>query len=132
MALLLEFQTPILVALWARFVQREAVRPRVWVGLVLAMAGLAAATGIWHGLVLDPVGIAAAVAAAVFLATYFLIGEHGVGTLDPLRVVLWSFLVAAVALNLIPRSPGSTPLCSTSRRPCWGRWRSTTHRCGPP
>jgi hypothetical protein len=61
MALLLEFQTPILVALWARFVQREAV----------------------------------------FLATYFLIGEHGVGTLDPLRVILWSFLVAAVALNLI-------------------------------
>ena len=31
MALLLEYQAPILVALWARFVQRERVRPRLWV-----------------------------------------------------------------------------------------------------
>jgi drug/metabolite transporter (DMT)-like permease len=101
MALLLEFQAPILVALWARFVQREAVRPRMWAGLVLAMAGLAAATGIWQGLVFDPAGILAGVGAALCLATYFLIGEHGVGNLDPLRVILWSFLVAAVVLNLV-------------------------------
>ncbi|HSJ22132.1 MAG TPA: EamA family transporter [Nocardioidaceae bacterium] len=101
MALLLEFQAPILVAVWARVVQKEAVRPRAWVGLLLAVAGLAATTGIWRGLVLDPVGIAAGLGAAVCLAAYFLIGEHGVGTLDPLRVILWSFLVASVALNLV-------------------------------
>jgi drug/metabolite transporter (DMT)-like permease len=32
-------------------------------------------------------------------ATYFLVGEHGVAQLDPLRVVLWSFGIAAVAMN---------------------------------
>jgi drug/metabolite transporter (DMT)-like permease len=101
MALLLEFQAPILVALWARFVQKEAVRPRIWLGLVLAVAGLAAATGIWRGLVFDAVGIMAALGAALCLATYFLLGEHGVGTLDPLRVILWSFMVAAVLLNAV-------------------------------
>jgi drug/metabolite transporter (DMT)-like permease len=101
MALLLEYQAPILVAVWARVVQKEAVRPRAWVGLVLAVAGLAATTGIWKGLVLDPVGIAAGLGAAVCLAAYFLIGEHGVGALDPLRVILWSFLVASVALNVV-------------------------------
>lgn len=101
MALLLEYQAPILVAVWARVVQKEAVRRRMWLGLALAMAGLAAATGIFNGLVLDPVGIAAGLAAAVCLAAYFLIGEHGVGSLDPLRVIVWSFLVASIALNVV-------------------------------
>jgi drug/metabolite transporter (DMT)-like permease len=41
MALLLEYQAPILVALWARFAQRERVRPRLWWGLALAWGGLA-------------------------------------------------------------------------------------------
>ena len=36
MALLREYPAPILVALWARFVQRERVRPRLWLGLALA------------------------------------------------------------------------------------------------
>jgi drug/metabolite transporter (DMT)-like permease len=101
MALLLEFQAPILVAVWARVVQKEAVRPRMWLGLALAMAGLAAATGVWKGAVFDPVGIAAGLGAAVCLAAYFLIGEHGVGTLDPLQVIVWSFLMGAIALNLV-------------------------------
>jgi drug/metabolite transporter (DMT)-like permease len=101
MALLLEYQAPILVALWARYVQRERVRQRIWLGLALAWGGLAAATGIWRGLALDAVGISAGLGAAVCFAAYFLIGEHGVGLLDPLRVILWSFLVAAVALNVV-------------------------------
>ena len=101
MALLLEYQAPILVAVWARLVQKEDVRGRMWVGLALAMVGLAAATGIWRGLAFDVVGIVAGLGAAVCFATYFLIGEHGVGLLDPLRVILWSFLVATVALNLV-------------------------------
>jgi drug/metabolite transporter (DMT)-like permease len=101
MALLLEYQAPILVALWARFVQHEQVRPRLWVGLALAWGGLAAATGIWQGLAFDPIGILAGLAAAVCFATYFLIGEHGVALLDPLRVILWSFLFATIGLNLV-------------------------------
>jgi len=101
MALLLEYQAPILVALWARYVQHERVRPRLWVGLALAWAGLAAATGIWRGLTFDVVGVLGGLGAAVCFATYFLIGEHGVGRLDPLRVILWSFLVATVGLNIV-------------------------------
>ena len=114
MALLLEYQAPILVAVWARVVQKEAVRPRMWLGLALAMAGLAAATGIWKGAVFDPVGIAAGLGAAVCFAAYFLIGEAGVGSLDPLRVIVWSFLVASVALNLVsPITAFDTSLLAT-------------------
>jgi drug/metabolite transporter (DMT)-like permease len=101
MALLLEYQAPIIVAVWARFVQKEQVRGQMWVGLALAMAGLAAATGIGRGVELDTVGILAGFGAAICFAAYFLIGEHGVALLDPLRVILWAFLVAAVALNLV-------------------------------
>ena len=76
MALLLEYQAPILVAC-GRGWQKEDVRGRMWVGLALAMVGLAAATGIWRGLAFDVVGIVAGLGAAVCFATYFLIGEHG-------------------------------------------------------
>src|SRR5690242_19967380 len=101
MALLLEYQAPVLVALWARFGQHEQVRPRLWLGLVLAVVGLAAATEVWKGAKFDSVGVLAGLAAAICFAGYFLIGEAGVGSLDPLRVILWSFGVATVALNVI-------------------------------
>jgi drug/metabolite transporter (DMT)-like permease len=100
MALLLEYQAPVLVALWVWLVQGEQVRRRLWLGLGLAMSGLAAATGIWRGLEFDTVGIAAGFAAAGCFAVYFLVGEHGVGTLEPFRMALWSFGIGAVAMNL--------------------------------
>ncbi|HEX2894360.1 MAG TPA: EamA family transporter [Marmoricola sp.] len=101
MALLLEYQAPVLVALWARFGQHEQVRPRLWLGLVLAVAGLAAATEVWKGARFDGLGVLAGLAAAICFAGYFLIGEAGVGSLDPLRVILWSFGVATIVLNVI-------------------------------
>jgi drug/metabolite transporter (DMT)-like permease len=101
MALLLEYQAPILVAVWARVVQKEQVRSRMWVGLALAMGGLGLATGIGRGVTFDGLGIAAGLGAAVCFAAYFIIGEHGIAALDPLRVILWSFLVATVVLNVV-------------------------------
>ncbi|MCW2786617.1 MAG: EamA family transporter [Marmoricola sp.] len=106
MALLLEYQAPILVALWARFVQREQVSRGLWLGLGLAVGGLAAATQVWHGARFDGVGILAGFGAAICFAGYFLIGEAAVNgrdgaVHDPLRVILWSFGVATVAINLV-------------------------------
>jgi drug/metabolite transporter (DMT)-like permease len=101
LALLLEFQAPLLVVLWARFVQHEVVRRRVWFGLGLALLGLAMATGVLAGeLAWDPVGLLAGLGAAVCFATYFLVGEHGVAQLAPLRVMLWAFGVGALAMNV--------------------------------
>jgi len=100
-ALLLEYTAPVLVALWARFVRREPVRQRVWVALALSMAGLLLVSQAWQGMVLDRLGVLAGAGAAVSFAAYFLLGEHGVSNEDPLRVILWSFLVAAVALNVV-------------------------------
>lgn len=99
-ALLIQYTAPILVALWARFVQREQVRVRLWFALGLSIVGLAMTAQVWQGLVLDPVGVAAGFGAAAAFATYFLLGEHGVSRQDPLAVIFWSFAIAAVALNL--------------------------------
>lgn len=105
MALLLEYQAPILVALWARFVQHERVGTRLWFGLGLAVSGLAAATQVWQGARFDGLGVLAGFAAAVCFAGYFLLGEAATNgprsQLDPLRVILWSFGVGTVALNLL-------------------------------
>jgi drug/metabolite transporter (DMT)-like permease len=99
-ALLIEFSAPVLVALFARFVYREMVRPRMWLGIACSLFGLGLVAEIWDGLVLDTVGVLAAVAAAVSLAAYFLIGEHSVSLDPPLHVLTKAFIVAAIVWNL--------------------------------
>jgi len=100
-ALLLEYTAPVLVALWARFVRHESVRRRMWVAIVLSLTGLAAVAQVWEGLTLDAIGVAAGFGAAVSFAAYFLLGETGVSALEPLRVNVWAFGVAAVLMNLL-------------------------------
>ena len=58
-ALLIQYIAPILVALWARFVFHEPVRRRIWVALVLSLAGLTLIVEIWHGGRLSGPGVAA-------------------------------------------------------------------------
>jgi drug/metabolite transporter (DMT)-like permease len=100
-ALLIEFTAPVLVALFARFVYGEQVRPRMWLGIACSLGGLALVAQVWDGLVLDTIGVLAAVAAALSLATYFLIGEHSVSRDPPLHVLTKAFIVAAVVWNAL-------------------------------
>jgi drug/metabolite transporter (DMT)-like permease len=101
LGLLLEYMAPILVALWARFVYRRPVRKRLWVGLALAVGGLACVAEVWGGSTLDPVGVAAGLAAAVLLAAYFLLGAKGVARRDSLSLTAWAFVFAALAGSVI-------------------------------
>lgn len=101
LALLLEFQAPFLVALWAKFVQRAEVTARLWWGLGLAVVGLAAATEVWKGATFDMLGVAAGLAAALCFAAYFLMGETAQQSMSSVSVMLWSFAVAAVVFNVV-------------------------------
>jgi drug/metabolite transporter (DMT)-like permease len=94
LALLIEFTAPLLVALWVRFVRRGEVRARVWLALVLSFGGLAVVSQAWKGFTLDGLGMLAAGAAAVSLAAYYLLGEHGLGRRDPFSLSAWSFAAA--------------------------------------
>jgi drug/metabolite transporter (DMT)-like permease len=107
-AMLLEFTSPVLVALWVRFVRRVVLSARMWVGTALALLGLALVAQVWEGLRLDALGLLFGVASALCAAAYFLIGERGVSTLPALGLVTWGMVVGAVAIAVIA-PPWSLP-----------------------
>src|SRR3954465_7720563 len=87
-ALLIEYLAPLLVALWARFVQHAPVRRRIWVALALALAGLALIVQLFGGgASLSTAGVLFALGGAVAYTTYVLLAEHAVGGRDPVSVL---------------------------------------------
>jgi len=125
-ALLIEFTAPIMVVLWVRFAWHRPVRNTIWIGLALALAGLAMVAEIWSGSTLNPVAVAAAFGAAGSLAVYYLLGETAGRERDPISLTMWGFgfaaLLWAIALpwwgfpwaalqgSAQPFGPDSTPI----------------------
>lgn len=99
--LLLEFTAPIMIALWLRFVVRQHVRPQLWLGLALALGGLAVVAQVWQGLTLDGLGVTAGFGAAAALALYYLVGERTASRRDPLTLTTWSFGFATIFWALL-------------------------------
>lgn len=95
-ALLIEFTAPFMVALWLRFGERHQVRRAVWVGLVIALVGLALVGQVWEGLTLNGVGVIASFGAAAALALYYLLGEKGLRDRDPVSLTTWGFGAASL------------------------------------
>ncbi|HEY7592467.1 MAG TPA: EamA family transporter [Actinophytocola sp.] len=121
-AMLLEFTSPILVALWVRFVRRTVLSARMWVGTALAMVGLAMVAQVWDGLRLDALGLLAGVGAALCAATYFLVGEHGANTIQPLGLVTWGMVVGAVATFAFA-PPWTLPFATFGAAAEFGPWQ---------
>jgi drug/metabolite transporter (DMT)-like permease len=90
-ALVIEYTAPVLVALWARFGEKEPVKKRVWLALALTLFGLSLVTNIWNGFTLDSIGFIAAALAAVSLAIYFITGEKLVQKRSALAIVTLAF-----------------------------------------
>jgi len=96
-ALLVEYLAPLLVALWARFVQKTHVRRRIWVALALALTGLGLIVNLFGGgETLSTAGILFALGGALAYALYVLLAEHVVGDRDPVSLLAWGFLFASV------------------------------------
>lgn len=98
-ALLIEFTAPIMVALWFHFGLKHHTPRIVWLGLFVAMVGLALVAEVWKGFTLNPLGVAAAFGAAASLAVYFLIGDSMVRRpepRDPVSLTMWGFGAAAL------------------------------------
>jgi len=100
-ALLLEYTSVVLVALYAAIVQRRPQPGAVWAGVVLAIAGLVVLTGPWEGFALNTVGALAGCCAAFTSAAYFLIGEHGTSRLPALDLIAYSAAAAAIELAFV-------------------------------
>ena len=96
-ALLIEYLAPLLVALWARFVQHAPVRRRIWLALALALTGLGLIVDIFGGgESLPGAGVAFALGGAFAYALYVLLAEHVVGGRDAVSLLAWGFLFASV------------------------------------
>lgn len=107
--LLFEFTAPLFVALWARFVQGQPVRARLWVGLGLSLAGLACIAEVWGELRLDSLGVIAGFVAALLLAFYYLLGARTVARRDSISITGWGFGISAIAGLVIRAFTGGTP-----------------------
>lgn len=100
-AILLEFTSPVLVALWVRFVRRVRLPWLMWLGIACALTGLAMVARIGGGLTLDAIGLLAGAGAAVCSAAYFLLGERGVAEQHPLGMVTWGMTVGGIGMCIV-------------------------------
>ena len=94
--LLFEFTAPVMVAGYARVVQKQPVRGRFWAALVLSLVGLSMVAEAWSDARLDALGVGAGLLCAVALTVFYLIGEHRTASHDPYAILFWGFLFATL------------------------------------
>jgi drug/metabolite transporter (DMT)-like permease len=75
-ALLVEFTSPIWIALYLRFIRKVKVSSLMWWGLLISLLGLILLAQVWQGLTLDALGLVFAFIDAFSMCGYFLLGER--------------------------------------------------------
>lgn len=120
-AILLEFVSPVLIALWVRFVRRHRLPRSVWGGIALAMLGLSLVAQVWQGVTLDGLGLLAGFGAALCSAGYFLLGERAVADIDPLGLVTWGMVIGAVLIGFVA-PPWTWPVALLGSGVAFGAW----------
>ena len=95
-ALLIEFTAPIYIVLWVRYVRKQHVRSTIWLGLGMALGGLALVAQVWEGFTLDAVGFLFAFGATFSLIIYYLLGEKASTNRDSVSLIMWGFMIAAL------------------------------------
>jgi len=99
-ALILEFTSPIWIALWLRFVKRRQVSPLMWWGLAIGFIGLVLLAQVWKGMTLNVVGVIAALLSAFAMAFYFLLGESLGKKRSSEVLMVWGLGVAALSFAI--------------------------------
>ncbi|WP_327093073.1 EamA family transporter [Nonomuraea sp. NBC_01738] len=97
-ALLLEFMAPVMVVLWVRFIRRVRLPRAAFIGAVTAVVGLAIVVEAWDGIQLDALGLLLGLLAGACCAGYFLMSDSFGEDVDPLGLIAWGMIGAAVVL----------------------------------
>jgi drug/metabolite transporter (DMT)-like permease len=104
-ALLIEYTAIVIVPVASYFLFKERVRGRIWLAIALVLGGLSIVAQPWAA-GLNLVGVIYGFMAAVFLSTYFIMGEHAQRKRDAFSTMFYAFLAAtlfwAVAANINP------------------------------
>jgi drug/metabolite transporter (DMT)-like permease len=101
--LLLEYTAPVLVVFWVRFVRGVRLPRSAFGGAAIVLAGLCVVVEVWHGMSLDAVGVVLGLIAAGCVAGYFLMSDGFGDDVDPLGLIVWGLIGAAVVLVPISR-----------------------------
>jgi drug/metabolite transporter (DMT)-like permease len=99
--LIFEFTAPIWIVLWLRYVMKKYVPPLMWISIFMAFSGLLLIAQVWKGQTLDPIGVGAALACAVALAVYFLLGEKLTRTREAETLSVYGFGFATLGLLIL-------------------------------
>lgn len=101
-AIFLEYQAPVIVALYWALTGARRVTAGRWLVLAVAVSGsLLLVLGSAEGLALDGIGLASGIAAAVLMAFYGLYAESRLRHLAPVTVLTLGLLVGAVAWSAL-------------------------------
>ncbi len=104
-ALLIEYTAIVIVPVASYFLFKERVRGRIWLAIALVLGGLSIVAQPWAA-GLNLVGVIYGFMAAVFLSSYFIMGEHAQRKRDAFSTMFYAFLAAtlfwAVAANINP------------------------------
>jgi drug/metabolite transporter (DMT)-like permease len=100
-SLLIEFMAPIFVVLYARFVMKQNVRNTVWLGLGLAVVGLAMVAQVWLGFTLNRLGVIFAVMSMMALIVMYILGDKASQRRDPVSLLMWAFGFATLFFAIL-------------------------------
>ena len=100
-ALLFEYMSVVLVAVYAAVLQHRPQPRAVWMGVALAVIGLVVLTEPWSGFRLNVWGSLAGAGGALGCAAYFLIGERGTARLPVLELTAYGAAVGAIILAFV-------------------------------
>lgn len=94
-ALLVEYTAIVMVPIASYLLFHEKVTRQLWFGAGLVIAGLLVVSNIWEG-GLNPIGLLFGFGAAVFLSTYFIMGERGQRNRSAISLLFYSMSIASV------------------------------------
>ena len=100
-ALILEFTSPLWIALWLRYVRKHEVKKSMWIGLSFAFVGLVLLAQVWKGLTLNGPGVLGALASAFALTVYFLQSKGMSATRTSGEILTWGLGVTALFYAII-------------------------------
>lgn len=102
-ALLLQYQAPILVALYTVLIQRQHLHKRVILAMALALVGCALVVRAYDPAVFRPnlLGVAAGLGAAAAFAFYILASRAVLRALDPWTLLTYAYLTAGLAWSIL-------------------------------
>jgi drug/metabolite transporter (DMT)-like permease len=102
-AILLQYQAPLVVALYTFFVLREKLTITTVVAIICSLFGCYLVVGAYslNILSMSKAGIISGLSSAVTFALYTVASESGMRRYSPWTVLLYAFTVAAIILNII-------------------------------